>query len=264
MNFTKNSRPFGLPAASRSVPLLGVVLIIAVWKIGAVFAGTEVILPGPLTVAGSLLDVVRSPGFVYALGATALRGLGAFFLSALSGLLCGVAAGLSTVFRNLIKPLVIIIKSTPVMSFILLALIWFPSGIVPVFVSVLMAFPIIYENTVAGIRNVDSRLIEMARVYRVPRSRILRTILLPGLYTFFMAGARTGLGIIWKAVIAAEILSRPVAAVGSAMYEAKIYIETAEVIAWTVIAVLLSALSEFLLGRSTLLFTGIRRGGAVL
>ena len=252
-----NRQPFG-------IPLMGVVLIIALWKLGALYVGTEVILPGPLRVAGSLLDVIGSPGFLSALGATTLRGVAAFLFSALLGLICGVAAGLSPVFRNLVKPLVIVIKSTPVMSFILLALIWFPSGLVPVFVSVLMAFPIIYENVVAGIRNADPRLIEMARVYRVPQGRILRSILLPGIYTFFSAGARTALGIIWKAVIAAEILSRPEAAVGSAMYEAKIYIETAEVIAWTVIAVLLSALSEFLLGRSTRLFTGIRRGGFVL
>ncbi|WP_319416973.1 ABC transporter permease subunit [Marispirochaeta aestuarii] len=247
-----------------SIPMTGVVLIIALWKLGALYVGTEVLLPGPFRVAGSLLDVLGSPGFMSALGASSLRGFSAFFLSALLGLVCGVAAGLSPVFRNLVKPLVIVIKSTPVMSFILLALIWFPAGLVPVFVSVLMAFPIIYENVVAGIRNADPRLIEMARVYRVPRRRILGGILLPGIYTYFSAGARTALGIIWKAVIAAEILSRPEAAVGSAMYEAKIYIETAEVIAWTVVAVLLSALSEFLLGRSTRLFTGLRRGGGML
>ena len=248
----------------RGIPMLGVVLIIALWKLGALLVGAEVILPGPAQVAESLLGVFSSPGFLSALGATTLRGLSAFVASAFFGLLCGVAAGISPVFHNIVKPLVIIIKSTPVMSFILLALIWFPSGFVPVFVAVLMAFPIIYENVVAGMRNADPRLIEMARVYRVPRSRILTAILLPGLYTFFTAGSRTALGIIWKAVIAAEILSRPASAVGSAMYEAKIYIETAEVIAWTVLAVLLSALSEFLLDRSTRLFKGVHRGGLVL
>ncbi len=244
--------------------LLGILLLVAVWKIGALFAGSEVILPGPVKTIKTLVSVAASPGFLPALWATTLRGLGAFFVSALAGLTLGIASGLSGNLRKLLKPLIVTIRSTPVMSFILLALIWFPSGFVPVFVAVLMAFPIMYENVVAGIRSVDPRLIEMAEVYRVPKQRILFKILIPGLFAFFMAGARTGLGIIWKAVIAAEILSRPSIAVGSSMYEAKIYIETAEVVAWTVAAVLISACSEFLLQRSALLFPGVRRGGISL
>jgi NitT/TauT family transport system permease protein len=246
------------------MPLLGVLIIAGVWKIGAAAAGAEVILPGPLVALKALGTVLGSPSFLPALQATALRGFAAFLISAFLGLLLGVLAGLYDDIRNLLRPLVITIKSTPVMSFILLALIWFPSGFVPVFVAILMAFPIIYENVAAGLRSVDPKLIQMARVYRVDRPRIISTILLPGLFAFFFAGAKTALGIIWKAVIAAEILSRPDAAVGSAMYEAKIYIETASVIAWTLIAVLLSGASELLLQRTARLFRGVRRGGGTL
>ena len=246
------------------MPLLGVLIIAGVWKIGAAAAGAEVILPGPLVALRALRTVLGSPAFLPALQATALRGLFAFLVSAVLGLFLGVLAGLYDSIRSLLRPLVITIKSTPVMSFILLALIWFPSGFVPVFVAILMAFPIIYENVAAGLRAVDPRLIQMARVYRVERRRILSTILLPGLFAFFFAGAKTALGIIWKAVIAAEILSRPEAAVGSAMYEAKIYIETASVIAWTLIAVLLSGASELLLQSAAGLFRGVRRGGGSL
>ena len=246
------------------MPILGVLIIVGVWKIGAAAAGAEVILPGPLVAVRALGAVLTSPAFLPALRATALRGCAAFLISALLGLSFGVLAGLYDNVRDLLRPLVITIKSTPVMSFILLALIWFPSGFVPVFVAILMAFPIIYENVAAGLRSVDPRLIQMARVYRVKRRRVLSTILLPGLFAFFFAGAKTALGIIWKAVIAAEILSRPEAAVGSAMYEAKIYIETASVIAWTLIAVLLSGASELLLHSAARLFRGVRRGGGML
>ena len=244
--------------------LFGVLILTALWKIGAILSGSDVILPGPVKTIQTLFSVAVSPGFLPALWATTLRGLFAFAVSALLGLCLGVAAGLSPWLRAVLKPLVVTIRSTPVMSFILLALIWFPSGFVPVFVAVLMAFPILYENVVAGLKGVDPRLVEMARVYRVPAQRILFRILLPGLFAFFFAGARTALGIIWKAVIAAEILSRPASAIGSSMYEAKIYIETAEVVAWTVAAVLLSAATEFLLQRSTRLFRGVQRGGMSL
>ena len=243
------------------MPLLGVLLIVSVWKIGAVAVGADVILPGPLVALNAVGAVLSSDEFLPALKATALRGLSAFLVSAFLGLFFGVLAGIVKEIRGLLTPFVVIVKSTPVMSFILLALIWFPSGFVPVFTAILMAFPIIYENVAAGVAIVDPRLIEMARVYRVSKVRILFTILMPGLFAFFFAGARTAMGIIWKAVIAAEILSRPAAAVGSSMYEAKIYIETASVIAWTLVAVLLSALSEMILHRVSIFFRGVRRGG---
>lgn len=254
----------GSRKSSFTISAAGVLLFAAVWKIGASLAGAEVILPGPLKVFLTFGEVLRSPAFLPALASTALRGGTAFLISALLALLVGLAAGLSDGVRDLMRPLVIIIKSTPVMSFILLALIWFPSGFVPIFVSVLMAFPIIYENVQVGLRAVDPRLLEMARVYRISRPLVLRTILLPGIFSYFFAASKTAFGIIWKAVIAAEILSRPVAAVGSEMYEAKIYIETASVLAWTLVAVLLSAVSEFLLQAASGLVRGVRKGGMSL
>lgn len=251
----------GSAGRSQTLSAAGVLLFAALWKAGAQFAGAEVILPGPLTVLRTFGKVILSESFLPALTNTALRGGSAFLASALTALILGVAAGLSDAVRDILRPLVIIIKSTPVMSFILLALIWFPSGFVPIFVAVLMAFPIIYENVQIGLRAVDGRLLEMARVYRISKFNILRRILLPGIFSYFLAASKTAFGIIWKAVIAAEILSRPSAAVGSEMYEAKIYIETASVLAWTLVAVLLSAASDILLQAASGTVRGVRRGG---
>ena len=130
------------------------------------------------------------------------------------------------------------------MSVILLALIWFSTGTVPVFSAFLMAFPIITANIIQGIHEVDPKLTEMARSFQVPGKRVLFQLTIPSVFPYFLAGTSSALGITWKVVIAAEVLSQPIHGIGTGMYGAKANLETAEVLAWTVVAVLLSWLTE--------------------
>lgn len=130
------------------------------------------------------------------------------------------------------------------MSIILLALIWFTSELVPVFVTVLTAFPIITGNVVEGFKNVDRNLIEMAKSYRMGKRNLFIHVYLPSLYPYLTAGSSSALGLTWKVVVMAEVLAQPARAVGTGLAEAKLQLDTAEVFAWTTVAVCLSAASE--------------------
>jgi NitT/TauT family transport system permease protein len=144
-------------------------------------------------------------------------------------------------------PWVTVIKATPVMSVIILAIIWFRTDTVPIFVTFLMIFPIIYGNVVAGIRNVDRHLLEMARIYKVKIYRIIGELYLPSILPYLLAGASTAIGITWKVIIASEILSQPKFAIGTNLMLGKIELATAQVVAWTVVAIIISFLFEYLL-----------------
>jgi NitT/TauT family transport system permease protein len=156
----------------------------------------------------------------------------------------GVAAGASSLARSGISPILTVLRATPVMSVILLALIWFQSNWVPVFVAFLMVFPILCGNTIEGVRNVDRGLLKMAQVYGVRRRRVIAGIYLPSIIPYLLAAMTSAVGITWKVVIAAEVLSQPLHAVGSGLQLAKYRLDTADVFAWTVIAIVLTALSE--------------------
>jgi NitT/TauT family transport system permease protein len=130
------------------------------------------------------------------------------------------------------------------MSVILLALIWFTTGTVPIFSAFLMAFPIITGNIIQGILEVDRHYIEMAEVFKVKKSRILFELSIPSVIPYFLAGASTALAITWKVVVAAEVLSQPLAAIGTGMFAAKVRLDTAEVLAWSMVAILLSSATE--------------------
>jgi NitT/TauT family transport system permease protein len=140
-----------------------------------------------------------------------------------------------------------LLRATPVRAVILLAMIWFQSDGMPVFVGFLMCFPVLYGNVVEGIRSLDRDLLDMARVFRVRRPRILTSLYLPAILPYLVAGFSSTLGLSWKVVVAAEVLAQPVRALGSRLQDSRVMLDTAGVLAWTAVALLLAAATEGLL-----------------
>jgi NitT/TauT family transport system permease protein len=163
------------------------------------------------------------------------------------GLGLGCAAGLREGVARFLEPMVNVIRATPVISVILLALIWFRVDAVPIYVAFLMTFPVLYGNVVEGIRSTSAELVEMGVIYGVRRIRILREIYFPSLTPFVVAAFSNTLGLTWKVVVAAEVLSQPDSAVGTRLYDSKLNLDTAGVLAWTVVAILLASMSERIL-----------------
>lgn len=227
-----------------SISVLSLLIILIVWKLTSILISADVILPAPEKVLKSLASIISTKSFTRALLSTLSRGLVGFIVSLLSGLIVGICAGLFKPFRHFIQPIISIIRSTPVISVILLALIWFNTNHVPIFVAFLMAFPIVCGSIIEGISTVDKKLLEMAKVYKVPFHKQVFRIYIPALTPFIISGASMSLGIIWKVVVAAEVLSQPQLGIGTSLNEAKAYLLTEEVFAWTVVALLLSFITE--------------------
>ena len=147
-------------------------------------------------------------------------------------------------FRGLLAPLVAAVKTVPVASFIILALVWLNSRSLSLFISALMVLPPVYLNVLEGICRTDRRLLEMARVFRVPLGRRLRGIYLPQVMPYFRTAVSLGLGLCWKAGAAAEIIGLPAGSMGERLYTAKVYFQTADLFAWTVTIVAVSVVFE--------------------
>ena len=147
----------------------------------------------------------------------------------------------------LLSPLLSAVRATPVTSFIVLALVWLSNRRVPVLTGFLMTLPIVYSALYQAIRAVDSDLLEMAKVYRLGRLGTLRHVVVPSVLPAFAESSLAAVGLCWKAVVAAEVIGVPKLAVGSRLYEAKIYLETDSLLAWTLTIVLLSVALEALL-----------------
>jgi len=136
------------------------------------------------------------------------------------------------------------IRSVPVASFIILVLVWFSSKTLSVLIAFLMVLPIIYSGVLTGISTCDRQLTEMARVFRLSNARSIRYIYLPQVIPFFRSGCGSALGLCWKAGIAAEVIGMPVGSIGEKLQQAKVYLDTPDLFAWTLVIVLVSLLFE--------------------
>jgi len=218
--------------------------VLAVWKGLSLVVGADVILPPPEQAILKLISLFGTGSFWAAVGYTVIRGIAGFLLSFFLGTAAGIAAGTKPFFHAVLRPILQVIRSTPVMAVILLAVMWFTSDAVPVFVAFLMSFPIVCQNVIEGINNIDVKLLEMAQVYRIGKKDTLLHVSIPAIVPYLTAAATATLGLTWKVVIAAEVLSLPLHAVGTGMQFSQINLEAAEVFAWTITAILLSFLSE--------------------
>ncbi|MGM0551304.1 MAG: ABC transporter permease [Bacteroidota bacterium] len=231
----------------RILKLGGSLFLLAIWELAAHLLDEHLLLPGPVATLAHAVEMMLAPGFLTTLGSTILRGLIGFAIALFLAFFLGLWAGLSARFHAFFSPLLITLRSVPVVSFILLALIWFSVDAVPVFIAILTMFPMMCMSIIDGIHYADEELTTMARVYEVPQNRIIREVYLPSLTPFLFTGMSNAMGFGWRAIIIGEVLSQPQWGIGSAMHTAQTFLMVKEVIAWTLIAVMVSFLFERLI-----------------
>ncbi len=231
---------------NRLISISAVIFLFVIWKLISLWSGSEQLIPSPEKTLLSVIDVISRKSFWPSLLTTIGRGLLGFAISLVLSVLLGVPAGINSAFRLLISPLLITFRSTPVISLILLAIIWLGNDMVPVFIAVLTMFPIICTNIIDGIRDVDKDLVEMGNTYQIPEKRIIAEIYLPSISPFLTSGISNAMGFGWRAIIIGEILAQPAFGVGTQMQNAQIFLQVSELIAWTLIAILVSSLFEFM------------------
>ena len=231
----------------------------AAMALAAAFPHGELLLASPVSVLARLVSLAGTGAFWAAVGRSAAAILGGFVLSCVLAIALAALSARVQAVGELLAPLVAAVKAVPVVSFIILALVWLDSDSLALFISALMVFPPIYLNVLAGIGAADRHLLEMARVFRVPFRRQLWGIWLPAVLPYFRSAVSLGLGLCWKSGAAAEVIGLPEGSIGEALYTAKVYFQTGDLFAWTAVIVAISVLFERLFLR--LVDAAVRKAG---
>ena len=224
--------------------LWSVMLWLLVWQLGSQALGQEILLVSPVSVLVRLSSLIRTFPFWESIGFSLARISLGFLLAAFWGTLFAALAARFARFQDLLTPLILAIKATPVASFIILALIWIPSRNLSVFISFLMVFPVMYSNVLGGIQTTSRELLEMAQVFALPAGRTIRYIYISQILPFFRSACTIGLGLCWKSGIAAEVIGIPDGSIGEKLYNAKIFLNTPDLFAWTLVIVMVSLCFE--------------------
>ena len=145
-------------------------LWLAVWQIASMALGKSFVLPSPVFTCQRLLQLCMQGSFWLSCAVTLLRVLAGLLLACLLGFACALAAQKSRTVREILSVPAAAIRSVPVMSVILIALLCMKSAAVPLFVCFLMCFPVMYTNILQGFENIPAEYRELAQVYRVTGS----------------------------------------------------------------------------------------------
>lgn len=212
-----------------------------VWQLAALLIDNSILMAGPWEVIQAFFHLMPEKSFWLSIAHSFGKISAGFLLAFFGGILIGWLAFLHPVFGEFLAPVISFMKSVPVASFVILALIWMGSGRLSSLITFLVVFPVIYVNTIAGLKSTDKELLEMAQVFSIKGWRKGRCLYWPALLPYLNSSCKTALGMSWKSGIAAEVIGVPEGTIGEQLYLSKIYLNTAELFAWTLVIILVSA-----------------------
>jgi len=218
---------------------------IGVWWLISAIVGLPLILPSPLDVLVKLANMATTAGFWRVMITSAVRVTIGIILSYFGGFLLAILCHRVRFVYDMMLPIISVIKTTPVSSFILIALVFFNRDLIPGAIAALMVLPVVFSNTIEGLSSPSPAMLETARAYKLNFSDRVRCIWIPTLRPFLISAAGACAGLAIKAGIAAEVLICPEVSVGKYMYLSKQNMEYVELFAWTLAIVIFSFLVDF-------------------
>ena len=224
--------------------VLTAVFWIVVWQVFALIVDQQLFLASPISVIVTLAALVTQSAFYAAVVNTFLHITTGFLCAFLIGIGFAALSAKVRVIKKLLLPLMTMINSTPVASFTILALILVGSKHISALMAFIMVMPIIYTNTLSGIQQIKKPMFEAAEIFGMPRAERLRYIYLPETLPYVLSSSSVGLGISWKAGVAAEVIGIASKTIGGKLYDAKNLLNTSELFAYTLVIILISLAFE--------------------
>ena len=219
---------------------------LVLWEIADRVIDNRIILVGPTHILMALAEQVGQSDFWITCGASFLRIAVGFILSFIGGFVLALVCYRYKLIRDFLEPIMIMLKTVPMISFVIMLLIWVGNQALTIYLSFLIVLPIIYTNTLQGLQSVDVQLLEMAQVFHMAPWKKFMFIYRPAFMPFVLSASKLALGMSWKSGIMAEVIGTPKPSIGREMYAAKTYLQTSNLFAWTIVVVILSVLFETL------------------
>lgn len=229
--------------------VLSILFLFLVWIIIAKVINAPLILPSPKSVFESFVKQIGSIAFWKSFLYTFLRVIISFCISLVIGFLFGFLCASNSFFHDFFKIPLSVLRSTPVISIILIALFWFNSSTVPVFVGILMTLPIVTTSVEKGLVTSNQELIQMSKIYKFTKKQTFIYIKLHYSIPYIATGALSSFGLSWKVIAAGEVLSLPRYGIGSILQKNQVHLESANIISATIILVTVSFILERILNK---------------
>ncbi|HXZ10123.1 MAG TPA: ABC transporter permease subunit [Paraburkholderia sp.] len=222
-------------------------LLVALWQVAAhVGLIAPQVLPAPSSVAATALDLARNGELFVHLGVSLLRAVAGFAIGGTIGLALGTLVGFSPLAQALLDRSIQMVRAIPFLAMLPLVIVWFGVGeVAKVFlVALAVLFPI-YINTMLGIRQIDPKLMELAKVIGLSRTAVVRRIILPGAMPSILTGVRYALAHAWLALVIAETLATT-KGIGFLAMDAREFLQTNVIVLTIIIYAIIGVVADAL------------------
>ena len=231
--------------AGRALRTAGVVVFwLVVWQLLAWAANSTLLLSPPADVVVRFVELVPTAGFWASIALSGSHIVSGFLLAMVIGTGLAVAGAAWPLLAALLSPLMRALRAVPVVSFVLLVLIWADASSLSIIITFIMVMPMVHANVAEGCGARDVQLVEMAAVFGFDTGRRWWAITLPGMMPYVTAAARVGLGLCWKSGVSAEVIGLTSGSIGERLYEAKLFLSTGDLFCWTAVIVALAWVVE--------------------
>ena len=233
--------------------ILPILFWLLVWQALAMLVNHEYFLPDVFTTFKTLFALLCTGVFWRSALLTLCRVIAGLVIGTALGVVLAILANELSWVRALLSPAISVIKATPVATFIVILWIMMSGNALSILIAVLMVMPIVWQNLLDAFGAIDKDLIEMASVFEFSYKKRLKLIIFPTLLKFLLPALVTATGLAWKSEIAAEIIAYTKNSIGQQINDAKYYLETPLVFAWTIVIIVcsicLERLMKYLLSR---------------
>jgi NitT/TauT family transport system permease protein len=219
-------------------------LIVLAWFVTATAVGAEIIVPSVKVTFAEFFSLFGSGLFYQAVANTLLRTLVTFALSLAAAVILSVISVAVPVFGKLFMPVMRFLRAVPTISVILLIIVWLDAKVAPVLVTFLIVFPIMYSSLYDAITGINGDVLKMCKIYKVGRKDMIFSLYVPSVLPTFFDTAKSTVSLTVKVIISAEVLAQTKRSIGIMMQINRAYLETAKLLAWTIVAVIISYLLE--------------------
>jgi len=226
-----------------------VFILFIIWILASTLISNEIVMPSPFATFKAFFDILTKGNHLEAIALSLFRLIVALFFASLVGVTLGIISGLNTKVRYLLRPVVTLLRTVPVISIVVILLIVFGFTITPYLITFLMIFPLIFQAISDGIENLDQELVD---VFKLEDDSLLDGVrycylplIGPQIRTALLQSA--GLGI--KVLVMAEYLSQTSNSIGNSLYLSKVNLDYASVFSWTLLLIIIVIILEHFIRR---------------
>lgn len=210
-----------------------VVFLFLLWELIAIRVDNDWLIPYPMDVLRLMASQTSSALFYQTILATLLRVIFGLVMAFITAFGCAVLSYRFRIFKDLFYPFLLLMRSVPNISYIIIILLWFGSESSSTMVNFLILFPILYANLYQGLVHQDPHLLKVLDIYPVRKKELLFRIYLPLLKAEILASLSSGLSLGLKVGVMSEILGQVSVGIGRQMNLSRLSYDMNGVFSWT-------------------------------